>query len=114
MTPFMKTGLISPLGKAAGCYGFDHAEAEYRTDESLGHFLERRLGKEVLERIVEPLLAGIYAGDTFKLSLKVDFPPVSGYGAEASKFNSRDDGESQKSDRRKPRICLRLFAIRSL
>ena len=28
----------------------------------------------MLERIVEPLLAGIYAGDTFKLSLKSTFP----------------------------------------
>ena len=43
-------------------------------DESLGHFLERRLGRELLEHIAEPLLAGIYAGDTYKLSLQSTFP----------------------------------------
>ncbi|MBD0381672.1 protoporphyrinogen oxidase [Paenibacillus sedimenti] len=74
MTPFMKTGLISPLGKARAALDLLKPKRELTTDESLGRFLERRLGKEVLERIVEPLLAGIYAGDTFKLSLKATFP----------------------------------------
>jgi oxygen-dependent protoporphyrinogen oxidase len=74
MTPFMKTGLISPLGKARAALDLILPKRDVTADESLGHFLERRLGKEVLERIVEPLLAGIYAGDTFKLSLKATFP----------------------------------------
>ncbi|UKS27709.1 protoporphyrinogen oxidase [Paenibacillus sp. HWE-109] len=74
MTPFMKTGLISPWGKVRAAMDLMKPKREAVTDESLGHFLERRLGKEVLERIVEPLLAGIYAGDTFKLSLKATFP----------------------------------------
>ncbi|MCY9658981.1 protoporphyrinogen oxidase [Paenibacillus chondroitinus] len=74
MTPFMKTGLISPLGKVRAALDLVLPKREITNDESLGHFLERRLGKEVLERIVEPLLAGIYAGDTFNLSLKSTFP----------------------------------------
>ncbi|TXK84711.1 protoporphyrinogen oxidase [Paenibacillus sp. N3.4] len=74
MTPFLKTGLISPIGKARAAFDLILPKAKPSVDESLGHFLERRLGKEVLERIVEPLLAGIYAGDTFKLSLKSTFP----------------------------------------
>lgn len=74
MTPFMKTGLISPLGKVRAALDVILPKRDVTSDESLGHFLERRLGKEVLERIVEPLLAGIYAGDTFKLSLKATFP----------------------------------------
>jgi protoporphyrinogen/coproporphyrinogen III oxidase len=74
MTPFMKTGLISPLGKLRASLDLLKPKREETSDESLGYFLERRLGKEVLERIVEPLLAGIYAGDTFKLSLKATFP----------------------------------------
>ncbi len=43
-------------------------------DESLGGFIRRRLGKEVLDNITEPLLAGIYAGDTQSLSLQATFP----------------------------------------
>ncbi|KRE74659.1 protoporphyrinogen oxidase [Paenibacillus sp. Soil750] len=74
MTPFMKTGLISPLGKLRAALDLIKPKRDVTDDESLGHFLERRLGKEVLERIVEPLLAGIYAGDTYKLSLKSTFP----------------------------------------
>ena len=74
MTPFMKTGLISPVGKLRAAMDLILPKRNIATDESLGHFLERRLGKEVLERIVEPLLAGIYAGDTYKLSLKATFP----------------------------------------
>lgn len=74
MTPFMKTGLISPVGKLRAAMDLILPKRDIADDESLGHFLERRLGKEVLERIVEPLLAGIYAGDTYKLSLKSTFP----------------------------------------
>lgn len=31
-------------------------------------------GEEVLAQIAEPLLAGIYAGDTYNLSLRATFP----------------------------------------
>jgi oxygen-dependent protoporphyrinogen oxidase len=41
---------------------------------SIGGFLKRRLGKEVAENIAEPLLSGIYAGDTDVLSLQATFP----------------------------------------
>lgn len=74
MSPFMKTGLISIGGKLRAAMDLIKPKRKMTDDESLGHFLERRLGKEVLERIVEPLLAGIYAGDTYKLSLKSTFP----------------------------------------
>jgi oxygen-dependent protoporphyrinogen oxidase len=74
MIPFMKTGLISPLGKIRAAMDMLLPKREDKSDESLGHFLERRLGKEVLSHIAEPLLAGIYAGDTYALSLKATFP----------------------------------------
>jgi protoporphyrinogen/coproporphyrinogen III oxidase len=40
----------------------------------LGLFLRRRLGNELLDNLVEPLLAGIYAGDANQLSLQATFP----------------------------------------
>ncbi|MCC6523352.1 MAG: protoporphyrinogen oxidase [Polyangiaceae bacterium] len=43
-------------------------------DESLGAFARRRLGKEALERLVEPLVAGIYTGDPEHLSLRATLP----------------------------------------
>jgi oxygen-dependent protoporphyrinogen oxidase len=74
MAPFIKTGLISPLGKVRAAMDMVLPKRRDDSDESLGHFLERRLGKEVLDHIAEPLLAGIYAGDTYSLSLKATFP----------------------------------------
>jgi oxygen-dependent protoporphyrinogen oxidase len=46
------------------------------TDESIGHFIRRRLGDEALERLAEPLLGGIYAGDVDALSLAATFPQL--------------------------------------
>lgn len=74
ITPFIKTGLISPLGKMRALFDLVIPARQNQQDESLGHFIERRLGKEVLEHITEPLLAGIYAGDTRSLSLTATFP----------------------------------------
>ncbi|MGH9339238.1 MAG: protoporphyrinogen oxidase [Acidobacteriota bacterium] len=39
-----------------------------REDESVAAFVSRRLGSEVLERVVEPLISGIYGGDPDLLS----------------------------------------------
>jgi len=72
--PFMSTPLISPLGKLRAALDLALPRKKGDGDESLGDFLERRLGKEVLTRIAEPLLAGIYAGDTHHLSLAATFP----------------------------------------
>ena len=74
IAPFIKTGLLSPLGKARAAMDLLLPKKKSLTDESLGSFIERRLGREVLEQISEPLLAGIYAGDTKRLSLKATFP----------------------------------------
>lgn len=72
--PFIGTGLISPLGKARAALDLVLPRRSSEDDESLGDFLERRLGREVLSNIAEPLLAGIYAGDTHALSLRSTFP----------------------------------------
>lgn len=43
-------------------------------DESVASFARRRLGQEALDRIVQPLVGGIYTADTEKLSLAATFP----------------------------------------
>ncbi len=72
--PFISTGLISYAGKARAALDLLLPRRESDSDESLGSFLQRRLGREVLENIAEPLLSGIYAGDTSRLSVKATFP----------------------------------------
>lgn len=43
-------------------------------DESLGSFVRRRFGREALERIGGPLMAGIYVSDPELMSMKATFP----------------------------------------
>jgi len=43
-------------------------------DESLGAFVRRRLGREALERVAQPLVAGIYTADPDDLSLAATMP----------------------------------------
>ncbi|WP_456426973.1 protoporphyrinogen oxidase [Desulfurobacterium sp.] len=46
------------------------------SDESLSSFVKRRIGKEALEKLIDPMAAGIFAGDPDKLSVKAAFPAV--------------------------------------
>ncbi|MCZ6485449.1 MAG: protoporphyrinogen oxidase [Acidobacteria bacterium] len=43
-------------------------------DESVTHFISRRLGREVAEKILEPLVVGIYGGDASALSIRSTLP----------------------------------------
>ena len=43
-------------------------------DESLASFTRRRLGQEMLDRIVQPMVGGIYTADPEKLSLMATLP----------------------------------------
>jgi len=43
-------------------------------DESLESFVTRRLGREMLDRIAEPLIAGIHAAERDTMSLRASFP----------------------------------------
>ncbi|GGN91536.1 protoporphyrinogen oxidase [Saccharibacillus kuerlensis] len=74
LKPFLSSKLVSPAGKLRALMDYVLPPKRSEEDESLGHFIERRLGHEVLENVTEPLLAGIYAGDTRHLSLQSTFP----------------------------------------
>ena len=45
-----------------------------KDDISVGSFFEQRLGDEVLENLIEPLMGGIYGTDIDQLSLMSTFP----------------------------------------
>jgi oxygen-dependent protoporphyrinogen oxidase len=72
--PFLGSGLLSWKGKLR--LGAELLIPRRREcgDESLGAFFRRRLGNEALERIIEPLMTGIYAGDADSLSIQATFP----------------------------------------
>lgn len=45
-------------------------------EETIGAFVTRRLGRQVTERLAQPLLGGIYGGDVDRLSLRETFPEL--------------------------------------
>lgn len=71
---FASTKLLSLPGKLRAALDFVMPPAAGQADMSLGSFLRRRLGNEVVDNIAEPLLAGIYAGSVDTLSLAATFP----------------------------------------
>ena len=72
--PFIKNSLFSLPGKARMGLDLILPRKKSDTEESLAAFVLRRLGREALERIAEPLVAGIHAGDPQTMSLKSTFP----------------------------------------
>jgi len=72
--PFITTGLFTPFGKLRAAMDFVLPRTSDDGDQSLGQFFRRRLGNEVVENLIEPLLSGIYAGDIDQLSLMSTFP----------------------------------------
>ncbi len=72
---FLKTGLVSGEGKRRALEEKTMRPVPSgQADESAGAFLERHFGPEMVNRIFEPLLAGIYAGDLYALGLQATFP----------------------------------------
>jgi oxygen-dependent protoporphyrinogen oxidase len=72
--PFLKSPLVSPLGKLR--MGLDWFIPPRRSaeDESLAAFIRRRLGREALDKLAGPLMAGIYVSDPERMSLHSTFP----------------------------------------
>lgn len=49
-------------------------------DVSVAEFVTERLGRDILDRLVEPLLGGVYAGHTEHLSLRATTPQIAALG----------------------------------
>jgi oxygen-dependent protoporphyrinogen oxidase len=74
LLPIATTPVLSWLGKLrAGLELFIPARKD-DVDESMANFVRRRLGREVFERLVEPLVSGVYAADMEKLSVFATLP----------------------------------------
>ncbi|MDT0410069.1 MULTISPECIES: protoporphyrinogen oxidase [Streptomyces] len=45
-------------------------------DVAIGEYVARRLGREVVDRLVEPLLGGVYAGNAYRISMRAAVPQL--------------------------------------
>ena len=72
--PFLKSRLISTWGKLRMGMDLLLPRGPEVEDESIGSFVRRRLGREALEKLAEPIMAGIYVASADELSLRSTFP----------------------------------------
>ena len=72
--PLMRSRLFSWPGKLRMALDLLLPRAAQQDDESLGSFVRRRLGREALERVAQPLVGGIYTADPDRLSLAATMP----------------------------------------
>ncbi|MFF4572851.1 protoporphyrinogen oxidase [Streptomyces sp. NPDC001410] len=49
---------------------------EVGDDVAVGEYVAQRLGREVVDRLVEPLLGGVYAGDAYRISMRSAVPQL--------------------------------------
>lgn len=103
MLPMLASPLFSWDAKLRMMQEIFIAPAAPDVDESLAQFVNRRLGREVLDRVVQPLVGGIYTSDPDKLSIKAALPRmvqleqqygslIKGLSATAGKQNGDESG----------------------
>ena len=73
---FLSSRLLSPRGKLRILAEPFAPGPPEGVDESLGDFARRRLGPEALEKLIDPMVTGIYAGDPDRMSLQSCFPLI--------------------------------------
>jgi protoporphyrinogen/coproporphyrinogen III oxidase len=72
--PLLRSSLISLPGKLRMGMDLFVPRSRDGSDESLAHFVTRRLGKECLDKIAEPLVAGIHTSNPDNMSVRAIFP----------------------------------------
>ena len=74
LLPMLASDLFSPMGKLRVLLEPLVPAKRDGSDESLADFVRRRLGREALERVAQPMVAGIYTADPERLSLRATMP----------------------------------------
>ncbi|GHE01485.1 protoporphyrinogen oxidase [Streptomyces alanosinicus] len=69
-------GVLSEEGLARIERDADLPRTEVGDDVAVGEYVAARLGREVVDRLVEPLLGGVYAGDAYRISMRSAVPQL--------------------------------------
>jgi len=73
---FLTSRLISILGKMRMAAEIITPKGDPDKDETIEEFANRRLGKEAYEKLLDPMISGIFAGDPRRMSLKTCFTRI--------------------------------------
>jgi oxygen-dependent protoporphyrinogen oxidase len=71
-----RSGVLSPRGVARAGLDLVLPRTGIEGDVAVGVYVRTRLGREVVDRLVEPLLGGVYAGRADALSLEAAVPQL--------------------------------------
>ncbi|MEU8708804.1 protoporphyrinogen oxidase [Streptomyces sp. NPDC048565] len=74
--PAALSGVLSPEGLARIAEERDLTPTAVGDDVAVGSYVADRLGREVVDRLVEPLLGGVYAGDAYRISMRAAVPQL--------------------------------------
>ncbi|CAD2074056.1 Protoporphyrinogen oxidase [Jeotgalicoccus aerolatus] len=74
LSPLLTTDLVSWTGKLRAGLDFLKPAMPLYKDISVGEFFRARFGDDLLEHMIEPLLAGVYGTDIDQLSLMSTYP----------------------------------------
>lgn len=76
--PLARSGILSPagVGRAALDLVSPSRGSDDPSDVSVGSIVRRRLGNEVAERLADPLVGGIHAGNADEMSAAAVFPAL--------------------------------------
>jgi oxygen-dependent protoporphyrinogen oxidase len=72
--PIVATSLLSLPGKLRLACEFFTPRKVDEADESLKSFVVRRFGREAFDRLIQPLIGGIYTADPARLSMQATLP----------------------------------------
>ncbi|MEV4160195.1 protoporphyrinogen oxidase [Nonomuraea dietziae] len=76
LTELARSGLVSPGGLIRVPLDQVLPATLVRSDVSVASYIRARMGSEVVERLIEPLLGGVYAGRSDRLSLEATMPRI--------------------------------------
>ncbi|MFD5944679.1 protoporphyrinogen oxidase [Streptomyces collinus] len=89
LRPFPKGHVMGVPGTASALAGVVSAEGlarierdaelprtEVGDDVAVGEYVAERLGREVVDRLLEPMLGGVYAGDAYRISMRSAVPQL--------------------------------------
>lgn len=76
LAPLAASGVLTAAGLAR--IPLDHVlpRTDIGEDTGIGAYVAARLGREVVDRLVEPLLGGVYAGNSYEISLRAAVPQL--------------------------------------
>ncbi|MFF4580758.1 protoporphyrinogen oxidase [Streptomyces sp. NPDC001389] len=70
------SGVLSAEGLARIAADTSLPPTEVGEDVAVGEYVAARMGREVVDRLVEPLLGGVYAGDAYRISMRAAVPAL--------------------------------------